>query len=264
MDIQPQQTKMSFDAFERLPRRLGWKYEYIDGCAVISPGPLSVATQVAVEIRPVRSPLPLRDVRTSDEDILHAAYAAAFAATSEYWGWNPVDVEQSARTAIAQFFGGDRGAPHPASRLAVDKSPDGKIAGAVLITQRPSGPFLDLLFVHPQWHRQGVATALVASALCVLAESGADHLTSRYHLANGPSRTWHHAFGFVDLPNLWVARAQYRCARHALHYAAPSITPQERTALEQEVTRWQEEVERLERIAEVEGLNAVLKMDDAW
>ncbi|HMB92227.1 MAG TPA: GNAT family N-acetyltransferase, partial [Rhodothermales bacterium] len=136
------------------------------------------------------------------------------------------------------------------------------IAGAALVTQRPGGPFLDLLFVLPRWHRQGVATALVASVLCALAESGADHLTSRYHLANAPSRTWHHAFGFVDLPNLRVARAHHRCARHALHYAASSITTQERDALKQEVAHWRREVERLERIAEAEGLDAVLKRED--
>jgi len=121
---------------------------------------------------------------------------------------------------------------------------------------------LDLLFIHPRWQRQGLATALVSAVLGRLHDDGVEHLTSRYLLANEASRAWHRSFGFVDEPDLWVAQAHHRCSRHAVWRAAQvgDVDECERAQLEEAALRWSQEVERLERIAEEEGYDAVL----AW
>lgn len=260
--MQRQHFPMTFDAFERLPRKPGWKYEYFNGEAVLSPKSLCVVTTVAVEPRTVRSRFLLRSAIPDDEGQLIDAYLEAFKDTVEYCDWPAEATERSARETIQQFFGGDRRQPHGASRLAVaDERPEeSRVLGAALVIEGRSGPVLDLLFSRPRWQRQGLATALVSAVLSRLHDEGARHLTSRYLLANEASRAWHQSFGFVDEPDLWVAQAYHRCARHAVWRAEQmgDVDERERTRLEKVALRWSREVERLERLADEEGFDAVL------
>ena len=114
--MQRQHIPMAFEAFERLPRKPGWKYEYFNGEAVLSPNSLCAVTTVAVATRTVRSRFPLRSVTPVDESPLIDAYLEAFKDTVEYCDWPAEAVERSAHEAIQKFFGGNQGRPHPASR----------------------------------------------------------------------------------------------------------------------------------------------------
>lgn len=260
--MQRQRIAMSFEAFERLPRKPGWKYEYFDGQAAISPNALCVVTTTPVEKRPVRSPLPLCGVEPVHEEPLIDAYVEAFKDTVEYCDWAFEHIEQSARQATRQFFEGSRGVPHPASRMAVvdEHAAPPYLVGAALIRAGGSGPVLDLLFVRPRWRRQGLATALVASAFGRLHDEGARRLTSLYRLANEASLAWHRSFGFVEEPDLRVARVYLRCSRHALWHAEQieDLDKRERVRLEENVARWRREVGRLEQLADEAGIEAVL------
>ena len=110
-------------------------------------------------------------------------------------GWEAAQVEVHAQHWIAEFFKGRRGRPLALSRIAVA---DGAAVGVALFRDNDDIPFLDLLYIHPNWQRQGLATALVAQAVNTLHRARIPLLTSRYDLANTASRDWHRRFGFVD------------------------------------------------------------------
>lgn len=253
---------MTIEAFERLPRKLGWKFEYYNGEAVLSPGSLAVVAKVAVELRSMHTPFPLRRPTLDDEGPLIDAYEEAFRDTVAYCDWPASAIEQSAREAIETYFGGGRGKAHRASRLvALDAGPDEAVVlGAALVREGQTRALLDLLFVRPPWQRKGLATALVGAVLNQLFDEGVERLRSQYLLANAGSRAWHRSFGFVDEPDLWVARAYYRHAQHTLWRARQvgGVGEGECVRLEKEAARWEREVERLERLAAEQGLDAVL------
>jgi len=106
----------------------------------------------------------------------------------------------------------------------------GEPIGAALVTLEEGWALLDVIFVAAHWQRRGVASALAATAVNALVEFGSIRtFVSRYHLGNEVSRAWHHRFGFVEEPDLLVARLRYRAAsdEHARNH-------------------WRHEVERLE------------------
>ena len=80
------------------------------------------------------------------------------------------------------------------------------IGAALIIAQAEETPLLDMLFVRPEWHRKGIATAMVAAALNTLHSSGVRTLASQYVLGNEESRAWHQRFGFVEETDLLLVR----------------------------------------------------------
>ena len=255
---------MTREEFEVLPMELGWKYEYWDGRAHISPRPQVVTITIGVKPRPVRSLCKLRPVAEANERQLVSAYLAAFRDTVEYCDWEAGKIEASANETIQDFFAGKRGKPLPASRVAVDSQSEadgGKIIGAALVVESTERrPLLDLLFVMPHWQRRGIATAVVVAALNELHAAGMQTLESRYVLGNEESRGWHQKFGFVEVPDLLLARAHYRHAQHELWRLEKmgGLTEADRTMLSAERDRWNAQVEELEAIADQQGIEAVL------
>jgi GNAT superfamily N-acetyltransferase len=144
-------------------------------------------------------------VAEPDEETLVDAYVAAFEDSAEYCDAPLEEVWRSARENIRAFYAGDRGEALPSSCQAVDETagkPTEVVAGAALVTRAKDGcPLLDILFVRPRWQRRGLATALVSWSLARLLAQGETTLRSRYHLANEPSRAWHHRFGFTLEPD---------------------------------------------------------------
>ncbi|MBV7335229.1 GNAT family N-acetyltransferase [Chloroflexi bacterium TSY] len=207
--MKSQHLPISYEEFQRMPKRLGWKYEYYGDCAHITPGHAIVVT--AVEITPcvVNTPCTIRPVVEADLPQLRPAYFAAFEETTDYCDWAPKRIKEAAEQNLSSFFAGKRGEPLSASQIATAEQNDGReeVIGTILIVEKEDGPLVDLLFVVPDWHRKGVATALASTALNVLHTSGNEKLRSRFLLGNAESRQWHHRFGFVDEPDLWVARA---------------------------------------------------------
>jgi GNAT superfamily N-acetyltransferase len=145
----------------------------------------------------------------------------------------------------------------------VESNPEeGTVTGAAMVTSTDNGPLLYLLFVAPQCQRRGLATALVSAAINELHELGEKTLTSRYHIGNEQSLNWHQRFGFIEEPDLRRARLYMQQARVELwrREQIGPLPPEEREKLTAAVTRWESEVENLERIEDQYGFDAVHPM----
>ena len=102
-------TIMSLAEFRLLPRDPGWRYEYFDEMAHVTPRARFATVRVGVGSRPLEPPLPLRGVVASDREELRAAYVAAFADSVEFCDVPPEGISRSARENIRDFYAGDRG-----------------------------------------------------------------------------------------------------------------------------------------------------------
>lgn len=241
---------MSWDEFHRLPGRLGWKYEYYGGEAHLSPRQQSVACSVAAAPRQAAAPWIFLPVDREDDDLLVAAFVAAFTDTVEYCDWKREEIESSARECIAGYHSGRHGRPMPASCKAISRAGDKhEVLGlALVVAPEPGDAFLDLLLVIPSAQRQGLATGLVDTVLTELHAAGATGLRSRYMLANEASRAWHKVFGFVDDPDPQLARSMLDFYRHELdrRRQGGDLDEAERLRLEAESARWASELHLLE------------------
>ena len=192
---------MTIDEFLVMARNPGWKYDW-DGEAHISPAHRTATTSLDTEPRSYQSPCQIRPVESRYQPDMIDAFVAAFRDTIEYCDCDDEQILDSARDSVSGFFSGERGSPHPASRLALVSHPEGKresVVGASLVVgMRGGSPLLDILFVTPEWQRMGIATALVSSVVDRLHDSGQGILKSRYNLGNHASRAWHRTFGFVE------------------------------------------------------------------
>lgn len=246
--MKSQHIPMTIDEFHVMPHKLGWKHEYWNGQAHITPSYSGIVTAaLPVQPRPVTPACTVRSVVEADMAGLYAAYVAAFEDTIDYCDWQLAAIQSAAQETLTGYFAEQRGKPLPATQVALH---DTEMIGAAFIVEKKNGqPFLDLLFVVPQWHRKGIAITLVGTALNELAAAGYHTFTSRFWLGNEESRTWHHRFGFVDEPNQFLAGAYYRHAQHELerHEILGHLTLAERDALVAEEAYWQQERKRLEK-----------------
>ena len=246
---------MTIDEFHLMAREPGWKYEYWSGQAHISPAHRSVSTSLEIEPRPCRPPCRIRPAESSYERAMIVAYVAAFRNTIDYCDWEETRIADSARDNVTGFFSGERGKPHPASRLALvadSEVEQESVVGAALVAEMNDGfARLDLLFVTPEWQRMGVATALVSATIDQLYDSGYRTLKSRYNLGNTESRAWHRAFGFVDDSDLLLAESYYRLAEHELwrREKVGDLTQVERQKLNREIDRWRVQADKLSTAA---------------
>jgi GNAT superfamily N-acetyltransferase len=271
--MRSQHIPMTWEEFEVMPRKLGWKHEYWDGQAHLSPAHRVVTVSVEIQPRPVTSPpfresstpfreqaCPIRAVDEGDEAQLIAAYVAAFKDTFEFCDWKPEKIAVAAQKDIQNFFAGKRGRPLPASRLAV--APEGEsVVGAALIIEQSDGvPLLDMLLVIPEWQRKGLGTALVSAAINELYRAGMKRLESRYLLGNEGSQAWHQGFGFVEEPDLFLAELYYHHAQYELwrREKMGDLTEAERETLSSKIERWKVQVDELEKIAQQAGMEAVV------
>src|SRR5215475_12708507 len=258
-------VSMTIDEYHLLPFEPGWKCEYWDGRAHYSPRHHAVVTTIAVAPRDVNTDCLLRQPAESDIEQLTPVYVAAFKETIEYFGYSRKQVTEAARRDLTNYFACEHGQPTSASCLAIapGSDPDEEtFAGAVMVTSRKNGPLLYLLFVGPEWQRRGLAAAMISAAISELHELGEKTLTSRYHIGNEQSLSWHQRFGFVEEPDLRRARLYLQQARVELwrREKIGHLTAEEREKLTAVVMRWESEVENLERIEDQYGFGAVHPM----
>ncbi len=258
--MRSQHLPITWEEFELMPWKLGWKYEYWGGEAHLTPRQQFAVTRVAVQPRAVHSSCLLRPVTPDDAAQLIALFFAAFHDTIEFCDWEKKKITAIAKKNIRNFFAGKRGSPLPASRLAVVPEAPETIVGAALLIEHETGPFLDMLFVAPEWHRHGLATALASEAINTLHAAGVEALRSCYFVGNEESMSWHKKFGFVEELDLMLAQMHQHYARHELwrRVQLGNLTEGERSQLVAECERWSAQVEALEEIADELGIEAVM------
>ncbi len=270
MPITSQHIPMSYEAWKLLPYQPGWKYEYLDGCAHITPSHQVAVTQAAVTPRPVSTACTLRPVQALDEAELLAVYMAAFEDNQTFCDDTEEQFREAARKDLYESFHGRRGPLLPASRVALgphDSHGAPQLIGAALLSRDADyGPVLDLVFVLPSCHHRGVATALVSEANNVLAQDGDATLTSCYQLANVTSQQWHQGFGFEELPDLRYAQAYRRRAQQELFRCEQSgdTVSETHARFAADVAHWCDLVEVLERIDDEQGFWAVYPRIPHW
>jgi len=242
--MRPMHCRMSFAAFERIPRRAGWKYEYYGGQTHITPSHITVSFLLDLAPRPAHSLPGIRSVTPADADALLPPFLEAFRESPEYAGYRATIFKNSARKYIAGFFGKVRGQWSPESIVMEN---EGEIIAAALVKHGRTLPLLDCLFVCPGHTRKGLATTLVNHVVNRLRELGETRLLSYVLLANEPSLAWHHHFGFHEVPDLWVATNRLQAFAYQLerHQALEDLPETEFARLAEQTARWQAEMDRL-------------------
>jgi len=255
---------MSWEQYEQLPPHPGWKHEYWDGVAHITPRSRFAVVRIDVHPRSFRSPLELSAVAAADETSLTSAYLDAFRDTVEYCDWEEDAIARSAGKNVQGYCAGRRGEPlFAGSFLARDPTPqddtEAVVGAALLIRTEDERPMLDMLFMRPRWQRRGLATALLSRCLEELHRREEPILRSRHHLANEASQAWHREFGFTGEPDLSLAQLYLRCAVQELsrRESAGGFSDEERRRLLAEQERWEGRVKELEGIADEQGWEAV-------
>lgn len=247
---------MTFEEWDRMPWRFGWKHEYFGGEAHITPRHDHVHVRFCGAVPTAELPdgLSVRRVSPDDAPELVGAFIETFEDGVEFCDWTEEEIREHARTNITEYFAGRRGEPMEASRLALEGN---LIEGAVLFCHRDEEPVLDLLMVKPGFRRRGIARALVSAAIRKLREHGeGENLRSAHHAANEESTAWHRSFGFEEEPDLFLARMRRMFyAREASRFPEAC---EEHARLEALYEEWGRRVEKLEEIADREGYEAVV------
>ncbi len=252
---------MTLAEFSAMPHRLGWKHEYWDGAARLSPKASAVvefrrAVAAPIVVRPRRDLL-VRPIERSDADALADLFQASFDSAIEFAGYSDAMLGQRAQESMAEFFAPQRGrfeagqragrpCEWPGTSFVAESA--GQIIGAAMIREVRAGPILEPIFIRPDSLREGVGGLLLASALGALKSAktfegaAVDVLYSRCHLGNPVSFAWHTRHGFEEVPNLPAAQHRwqhYLQQAHALklqgNVAAASAAQAEADRLAQQI-----------------------------
>lgn len=259
--MRSQHLSMPIDQFNTMPRNIGWRYEYFDNQAHITPSCKIATTVIDVKSHNVDYPYTLQSVKGEDQSKLISAFIEFFEDTIEYCDWDKEKIAESASESIQGYFSGKWGKPLSNSCVAlVNQFNKNIIVGTALLVESDNGPLLKILFVIPSWQRKKVATALISTALNELHKNRFKSLTSHYVLGNSAAKSWYKYLGFKEIPDLFIAKIYLYHAIHELdrREGLGDLSEFEYKKLFSEVEKWKVEVEKLENIAERYGLKAVL------
>jgi GNAT superfamily N-acetyltransferase len=229
---------MSYEDFDVMERPFGWKVEYWDGHAHLTPRGIGVKTKINLVPHQFFSTHPIVPVTPDDRDRMLTGYFEAFSPSVEFCGWPAEDIQNCAEKDIGKYFAGIRGEPLSASAIAL--APDSQtLIGLLLVSQRSSQEaFMDLLYVRPEFQRQGVATAMLHWAIDRLIALGFQTLVSRYHVCNNGSRRWHHGHGFEDEYDRYYIQMKVNWYRSEIWRREKLGLIDEVEAMKQEWNRW--------------------------
>ncbi|MGH3089409.1 MAG: GNAT family N-acetyltransferase [Rubrobacteraceae bacterium] len=246
---------MTFEEWDRMPWRFGWKHEYFHGEAHITPRHDHVHVRFRGSIPSSELPdgLHMRPVVPDDAPALIEAFIETFEDGVEFCDWPEEKIHEHAEMNITEYFAGRRGEAMEASNIVLEGD---RIVGAALLCHRDEEPVLDLLMVGPGFRRKGIARSLVGVAVEELRERGeGENLRSAYHAANVESTKWHESFGFEEEPDIFLAKM-----RRMFYIHESSRFPEnseERARLEALYEKWSRRAEELEEVADREGFEAV-------
>jgi GNAT superfamily N-acetyltransferase len=215
---------LTLDQFHQMPRHPGYKYEYFDKHALLTPRPKFYHAVLDFQTF-CRTEPPLEEIRmelVQDEHLpdLERLFAAAFHRHQPYASLEDERRHEAARQALEKVRkGGDGPWIRTTSFVAVEESQ--RIVGAIFITLLPDEdpadwdsfhwpepppddlvarglgrPHLTWIFVRPWNVGNGVGTALLTASIEALGKLGYRQLASTFMMGNESSMLWHWRNGF--------------------------------------------------------------------
>ena len=237
---------MTVEEFHLAEVPFGWKDEYFDGFAYITPRSHGVLMRMAVELRQVETSSEILPISETTSEKLSKLFYETFVESVEYCDWKKSEIRKTSVKQITNFFNGKRGIPQPDfCKIAVLNN---KLVGACLVSKYKYGFKNEILFVHPNFQRQGIGNALVSGVLNDLYNIGEKVFWSEHHICNELSANWHRKFGFVEVTDITTARLRRNYYAHEIYrqeYVGNTKKVMELTAILDKV---EAEVERLEKI----------------
>lgn len=250
--------KMSFDEYDTMEWRFGWKHEYWGGHARLTPRYDSILARVPVEKRFVKFNSDIVSLEKIKIKNLEKLFFDSFVETVEYCDYARSKVRAAAKKNVQKFFDGERG--EPILDLSGAVILENQLAGAALIVRKKYGIKLEILFVSPAFQRRGAATALASHALNMLAARSEEYLWSEYRACNEESTVWHANFGFVEEPDLAIAQMRYYFYRHELYRLSKLREIEKIKDVKSLLKKAKFDLERLRRIAATEGFGRAYAM----
>lgn len=220
---------MPVDDFHTMRHRLGWKHEYWDGAARLSPSHIAVTTfsrplsQRSAPQPCLETDYEIQPVTPAGEDAIVDLYVRAFESAVEFAGYSDDLYRDTLKIDVARFFEGTLQRNH--NRAAVEHSyvvrHTSGIVAALLVRIKGETPCIEPVMVDPGCQRRGLGTALLNRTVESLHAVGFSTIQSHCHLANKSSLAWHRKNGFEESPNHLAAchyHEHYR--RLAIHHHA--------------------------------------------
>lgn len=126
--------------------------------------------------------LPVTEVKIKQ---LYDLFFLAFVESVEFCNYKRSKVKEAAKRNVGELFDGGRGIPQiEHCRVAVLPDKKKTLIGACLISKYKYGFKNEILFVHPNYQKQGIGTVLVSGVLNELNEFGEKFFWSEYHICN--------------------------------------------------------------------------------
>jgi GNAT superfamily N-acetyltransferase len=202
---------MSLDDFLRLPRHPDWRYELIEGEALLSPRPRPLRFRRPTDVAVPGVPVQDAEVRAvdggRDRDDLVELLMDLWSDEDPYRSFEEDVRREELRREVERSL--ER--PDELEGAVVTKLRG--LSGAVLV-MRSSPPALSWLSVRRGMRGRGLATALLSVVVDGLAARGEGELASYASVANVPSVRWHLACGFelISDPLRELARREDRAS----------------------------------------------------
>ena len=235
---------MTSEEFDVCEVPFGWKAEYYDGFAYITPRGHGVMMKIPVDKRKVETIAEIKPVSEASKGELVKLFYDSFVDSVEYVNRTEEEVKRNAALEIRNFFEGKRGIPQlKLSKIAVM---DNRKVGACLVSKYKFGYKDEIIFVHPKYQRKNIGNALAAAVLDDLYELGEQVFWSEHNICNELSANWHRKFGFTEVTDIVTARLRENYYRREVHrnekfnnqLKLKELRPLLKTA-EKEVTRLQ-------------------------
>lgn len=237
---------MTVEEFEICEVPFGWKDEYSNGFAYITPREHGVMMKIAVEKGEIENSIEIKPISKVTIEQLSKLFYASFVNSIEYLGRTKYSVRQSSIREINNFFNGERGIPQPdLCKIAMVKN---RLVGACLISKYKYGFKNEILFIHPKNQRKNIGTALVSSVLNDLHKSGEKIFWSEHHICNELSANWHRKFGFIEETDIMTAKFRQNYYRHEIYRNEKLENKAKVKELKPLLKQAKKEVKRLQKI----------------
>jgi Acetyltransferase (GNAT) family len=168
--MKSQHLSISFAEFELMPQPFGWKVEYYNDKAHLTPRENVIKTNLSIQKTVIKTDYLMQAVDLQYKPIMIDGFYQAFRDSVEFCDWKKQDIQKHAEQNINDYFAAKRGQPLTQSVMVLEPKTEQLIGLALFVVTRKQRYKLDLLLVKPDYQRQGLATAMVSYATSQLYE----------------------------------------------------------------------------------------------